>query len=327
MQGVSEEVKIRRVVLIKLAARAFQGRLHERVSDILYTVVNEEGPRHRCCVYKERAILKQRINLALSQSIDSEVQEAANRALKGKVADLPVMTILSTACNQCITDKFVVTDACRNCVAHSCMASCPKQAIFIVQNRAFIDKTKCVACGMCRSACSYGAILKIGHPCERACHLQAITASMNSTAQIDYAKCDGCGACKVACPFGAISDRSFIVQTIVTCKRKRTYALLHDAFAGQFEIEFGSNEVREAVKKIGFYDVVEVSLFEKRHTQVLNAARNIKTKDPQAAVVFIAPNIAAKAECAKSSTDINFVLTSEEVNCMLIAAGIERGIC
>jgi Fe-S-cluster-containing hydrogenase component 2 len=325
MQDVSEEVKIQRVVLTKLAARAFQGRLHERVSDIFHSIVTEEGPRYRCCVYKERAILKQRINLALSQNADIDIQEAVNRALKGKAGDLPVMTILPTACNQCITDKFVVTDVCRNCVAHSCIASCPKQAIFIVQGRAFIDKTKCVACGMCRNACSYGAIIKIGHPCECACHLQAITASMNSTAEIDYDKCNGCGACKVACPFGAISDRSLIVQTIVTCKRKRTYALLDSTFASQIEMELMDSEANEAVKKIGFYDVSEVAGLEEQAVQVFDAARNIKAKDPEAAVVFIAPTIGAKAECVKASKDINFVLTFEEVNCMINASG-ERGI-
>ncbi len=259
MSQVTEVVKIRRKVLTEIARMTFDGSLKDNISDILNTVVTEEGPRYRCCVHKERAVLKDRINMALSQPISSNIQEAAQRALNGEIADLPIVNVLPEACDRCPIDKFLVTDACRNCLAHQCIASCPKKAIMVVQNRAYIDKTKCVECGMCKKSCSYGAIIEISRPCERACDLKAITAGADRRAVIDYSKCVECGACKIACPFGAISDRSTIVQLIRDFKVKRVYAILAPAFIGQFGLKVRPSQVIHALKQIGFYDVREVA--------------------------------------------------------------------
>ena len=261
MPEINEISKIRRKVLTEIAQMTFEGRLQTDVDNILHTVVTEEGPRYRCCVHKERAVLQDRVKSALSQPMSSTMTEAAIAALDGIIADTPTIQVLPVACDQCPLDRFIVTDACRNCLAHSCIASCPKKAISVVANRSFIDKTKCVECGLCKRSCPYGAIIEISRPCERACELGAIAADKARKAVIDYSKCVHCGACKTACPFGAISDRSMIVQVIQRIKAgQRVYALLAPAFIGQFGVQIRPGQVMSSLKKIGFHDTLEVSV-------------------------------------------------------------------
>lgn len=261
MAEITELVKIRRKVFTELARLAFEGSLSTQVESVLTTVVTEDGPRHRCCVHKERAVLKDRINLALSQPMGTKLEDAVKQVLEGEKNNMPVINVMPEACDQCPLDKFLVTDACRNCVAHHCIASCPKKAITVLYNRAYIDKTKCVECGLCKKSCPYGAIIEISRPCERACSLAAITAGNDRRAKIDYELCVQCGACKNACPFGAIGERSSFVYLINEIKaQKRVYAMVAPAIIGQFGVKVSIAQIRKAMKKLGFYDMVEVSL-------------------------------------------------------------------
>ena len=53
---------------------------------------------------------------------------------------------------------------------------------------AFVDKNRCVACGVCINACTKSAITV-----HRGCY-----------AKVDDTKCVGCGICAKACPVGCI---------------------------------------------------------------------------------------------------------------------------
>lgn len=151
---LTEVTKFRRAVLTGLAKFTWQGTLPEHVYDILYSVVTEDTQRVRCCVHKERAVLKNRINMALGLNVGLNIVEASKRALTEPAnKELPIIDVLPEACDQCPIDKFLVTDACRHCVAHKCMNKCPKKAITIHQNRAYINKTNCIECGMCKKVC------------------------------------------------------------------------------------------------------------------------------------------------------------------------------
>ena len=262
MSQITEVVKLRRKVLTEVAKLTFNDQLKEEVESILTSVVTEDGPRYRCCVHKERAVLRGRIDLALSRPMNESIAEAAENAVAGDVAaDMPIINVIDEACDQCPIDKFIVTDACRNCIAHHCIASCPKKAITVYQNRAYIDKTKCVECGLCKKACPYGAIIEISRPCERACDLGAIKAGQDRKAVIDYDRCVQCGACKTACPFGAIGERSYIVQLIQQMKQgKKVIAMVAPAFVGQFGAKVTAGQLFAALQKIGFHDVYEVAL-------------------------------------------------------------------
>ncbi|MFZ3134659.1 MAG: ATP-binding protein [Methanothrix sp.] len=52
--------------------------------------------------------------------------------------------------------------------------------------RAFIDKEKCIQCGICQDACRFGAI---------------------SDFEVDTPLCEGCGVCQLVCPEDAVEMR------------------------------------------------------------------------------------------------------------------------
>ena len=89
--------------------------------------------------------------------------------------------------------------------------------------------------------------------------------SEENPAQIDNNKCINCGACSYACPFGAIMDKSFILDAIRILKDSNkddgfnVYAVVAPSIASQF-VYAKLGQVVTAIKKLGFYSVVEAAL-------------------------------------------------------------------
>ena len=253
--------QLRRMVLEHLSRYTWNDNLVEHVYDILQEV-REDTPRYRCCVYKERAVLKNRIDMALGQTCDMNIIEASKATLnEPERRELPIIDVLPAACDQCPIDAYYVTDICRHCIAHKCMNNCPRNAISIIQDRAFIDKTKCIECGRCKQVCPYGAIIEIHRPCVRACPIGAVSIGENRKAIIDHEKCVSCGACRNACPFGAIDERSNIVRVIQAIKGpKHVVAMLAPSIVGQFGFKITLGQVYAAFKQAGFDQIVEVGV-------------------------------------------------------------------
>lgn len=254
--------KLRRMVLEHISRYTWSGDLVNHVYDILQEV-QEETPRYRCCVYKERAVLKNRINMALGQECSNNIMNAAKATLtEPERKDLPIVDVLPAACDQCPIEAYYVTDVCRHCIAHKCMDNCPRKAISLVQNRAFIDRNKCVECGRCKQVCPYGAIIEIHRPCVRSCAVKAIKICENNRkAVIDYSKCVSCGACRNACPFGAIDERSSIVRVIREIQKgNRVIALLAPSIVGQFGLKISMKQIYAALKLAGFSGIIEVGV-------------------------------------------------------------------
>ena len=59
-----------------------------------------------------------------------------------------------------LDEDFFFPIACKQCEKPPCQDICPKEAIFrdTEMNRVLIDRQKCVGCGMCVSACPFGAM-------------------------------------------------------------------------------------------------------------------------------------------------------------------------
>ncbi|AZO96292.1 monomeric [FeFe] hydrogenase [Halocella sp. SP3-1] len=266
---ISEVTKIRRRVLTEVAALIFNNRLVEDIEDLPKKLTDEGLTSYRCCQYKEQAILQERIKLAIGIDITVEdskkrLEELARDVLDQPVArsNKPYITLIEEACDHCSIDKMFVTNACRNCVAHNCVNSCPRDAIKIVDNRAFIIREKCIECGLCAKACSYGAIVEIERPCSRACAVDAVVSGDKASAAIEEGNCVECGACIVACPFGAISYRSEIVNVIKMLRdsQSETVALVAPSFIGQFGPGVDWDVLKEGLKKLGFTRVVMVAV-------------------------------------------------------------------
>jgi [FeFe] hydrogenase (group B1/B3) len=236
-------------VLREVARHAWAGDLLTNVGDIPKTIIPGQEPSMRCCVYKERAILGERVKLAMG----------------GDAKKPNVIEVIDIACDECPVGGYEVTEACRGCIAHRCQDVCPRDAISFDHNqKAWIDKTKCIECGKCAQVCPFSAIANNKRPCEKACQIKAISMSENKTASIDNNKCTACGACVYQCPFGAIMDKSYILDVINMLKNaqesdQRVYAVVAPSISSQFTYA-RLGQVISGIKKLGFFHVVEAAL-------------------------------------------------------------------
>ncbi len=242
--------KLKYEILREVARHAYEDRLIDCYTDI--PVAMAPGPKAtmRCCIYKERAIAVERVKLAMGGNKDNP----------------NTIEVIGIACDECPVSTYQVTDVCRGCLAHHCAAACPRGAISFDENqKAHIDPDKCVECGKCAEACPYGAIANRKRPCERACKVKAISEGENHVAHIDNDKCIQCGACVYQCPFGAISQKSFILDAIQMLRESEAtkafnvYAVVAPSIASQFRYA-KLGQVVTALKRLGFYNVVEAAL-------------------------------------------------------------------
>ncbi len=347
-------------VLSEIAKLAFDNSLTaENLMDVAGIIVPEGKARMRCCIYKERAIVNERVKLALG----------------GDPKNPNMVEVLKIACDECPVDGIQVTPSCRGCIAHKCVNACPKDAITIIDRRAVIDKVKCVECGKCVAVCSYSAIVKHTRPCVNACKVNAISIDKDSKkAVIKDEKCISCGACVYHCPFGAIMDKSYITQAVRMIRESddnrvfKIYAVVAPSLVSQYASlpEITTGKVVAGLKKIGFHSVVEAALgadmvasmealelvekgfltssccpafvryIRKNYPAVADnishnlspmaqIAKIIKQNDPNGKVVFLGPCVAKKAERQEESVReyVDCVLTFEEMQAMFNAKNIE----
>ncbi len=336
-------------VLREVARQEWNGTLLDNVLDIPKTIVPGNVPTMRCCVYKERAILAERVKIAMGGDRDNPNP----------------IEVIDIACDECPAAGYEVTASCRGCLAHRCEDVCKRGAISFDHNHvAHIDKSKCVECGQCAKVCPYSAIINRSRPCKVACKVKAITINDNNAAAIDNEKCIQCGACVYQCPFGAISDKSYILDVIRLLKGSngnedyKVYALVAPSISSQFTYA-KLGQVITALKKLGFYTVVEAALgadmvaySESRElaekgtltssccpafVQYVKSAfpqllpyvshnlspmaalgKYIKDSTPNAKIVFIGPCTAKKAEAQLDSVKpyVDAVLTFEELQAL-----------
>ncbi len=237
-------------VLREVARHAWNDTLLESVMDIPKTIVPGKVPTMRCCVYKERAILGERVKLAMG----------------GDASDPNVIQVIDIACDECPAAGYEVTASCRGCLANRCEDVCKRGAISFDHNHvAHIDKSKCVECGMCAKVCPYAAIVNRKRPCQIACKVKAIKIKEDNAAAIDNEKCIQCGACVYQCPFGAIQDKSYILNVIDLIKNSennknyKVYALVAPSISSQFTYA-KLGQVITGLKELGFYTVIEAAL-------------------------------------------------------------------
>ena len=268
MRGVHSAVDdIRRSVFTEVARLAYESDDYKQVDMIPYKIVPGEVAHHRHDVFLERAIVSARLKLALGMDLDpngpsapisANIQDAATDQ---KYFNEPLVNIIPYACNACPPKQVRITDSCQGCISHPCMNVCPKDAIYLDENkRCHIDQSKCIKCGKCFNQCPYRAISKVERPCAAACGMDAIESDELGRAKINYDKCVSCGMCLVNCPFAAIADKSQIFQLIQAIKRgEEVIACVAPAFVGQYGPDATPAKLKTAMRTLGFADVVEVA--------------------------------------------------------------------
>ena len=270
MRGIHTSINdIRKKVFTEVARLSYNyqpGDLSE-MEQIPYRIIPGEVSTYRESVFLERAIVKERMRLAMGLPL-RDVTEHAPVSMGAeecvhpeKYYQPPLINIIKFACHKCPDNQVVITDQCQGCLAHPCSEVCPKKAIRLEHGRAHINPDLCVKCGKCMTVCQYGAILRMERPCAVACGMKAIRSDEYGRADIDQEKCVSCGMCLANCPFGAIADKAQIFQCIQALRIDvPVYAAIAPAIAGQFGKQLSAEKMRSAFKALGFEDVVEVAI-------------------------------------------------------------------
>lgn len=346
-------------VLREVAKRAFENRLTGDVAnDISHFLIRNANDRYRCCAYKERAIIRRRVRLAMGLFPNLSPTESQSKK--------QIVRVIEPACDGCTIHSIVVTDNCRKCMAKACMSSCRFGAITMGPKSAYIDHEKCKECGACVKECPYNAIVKTERPCSGACPVDAISWDDYGIAMIDEKKCINCGQCVASCPFGAIEDLSWMTDVINDLKnpKQKVIATFAPALQGQFDAAT-IPQIKQSLKMIGFDEVYETAIgadavayaehqellekmeknekmttsccpafvnlarihfpevYEKNVSSLVSPmialGRKLKKDFPNHKIVFIGPCVAKKQEAQQPDSCIDYVLSIEEIAAMLVA--------
>ena len=351
-------IKIKHDVLYEVAKLAFADELEEKRDGIAQSLIPGPTPQFRCCIYKEREIIRQRVRLAEGKA-------------PGMHDDGNIVQVISSACEDCPISSYVVTDNCQNCIGQACINACNFGAIEMGRHRSHIDASKCKECGKCAQACPYHAIAALKRPCKFSCPVDAISYDENGISVINEEKCIRCGLCIHRCPFGAIGSKTFIVDVIKAIKSEHpVYALVAPATEGQFGEHITMNSWKKAMKAVGFTDLVEVGLggdmtaayeaeewaeaykngkkmttsccpafvnmVKKHYPELIEnvsttispmcaVSRMLKAKEPDAVTVFIGPCISKKSEVKDHAIEGNadYALTYSEIRAIMHARNVE----
>ena len=256
-------------MLAKLVAMWKSDELLEKIDSMLYEMYpRNRKPKGRCCIHKERAVMKYKTMAMMGFTMKDEVSEMTplsgyvKQMLERKgssVTDNTVLHVMDEACSSCVKINYEVSNLCRGCVARPCYTNCPKDAItYDKEGKAHIDHEKCISCGKCHQVCPYHAIIYMPVPCEEACPVKAISKDEFGVEHIDPEKCIYCGKCLNACPFGAIFDKCEVFDVLKEIRNgKRVIAMVAPAVLAQFGKPL--EQVYGALKSAGFDDVVEVA--------------------------------------------------------------------
>jgi len=288
MAFVNNTMIVRRDLMSKLIKLHKEGNLVAEIDrlPILMSPKNAQA-RGRCCIHKERAVLKYKMLPILGFSVEEEEDELmplsvyAQNALNRTKTKKAILTVVDEACTACVKTNYVVTNLCKGCVGRPCFMNCPKDAITFTDNdQAHINHSKCINCGICKEACPYHSIVYIPIPCEEACPVKAIQKDENGIEHIDESKCIYCGKCINACPFGSVFEISQVFDILPAMERGEKFvALMAPSIQSQFSNSIA--EIADAVCQIGFVDAIEVAYGAMETTQREGAELNEKLESGQ----------------------------------------------
>ncbi len=260
-------ITIRRMAFASIARMAYHGESLLDLHEETYRALPGEVATFRENVFRERAVYGERLRMVLG--LDARTAADTVSITKGiedidvntRVFSPPLVSVIKIACEACPEQHIFISNNCRNCLAHPCANVCPKNAIYNEGGQMHIDQDKCIKCKKCVTECPYNAIVETGRPCADVCAVKAIKSDYLNRAEIDEDACVACGACVTACPFGAIADKSQIYQVVKAIQSpQEVYAIIAPSFVGQFGALTKPNQVLEAIRLLGFKDVIEVGL-------------------------------------------------------------------
>ena len=129
MRGLDTQVRaIRRRVFKEVAKLGFEANsetLLEDMEAIPYEIVNDDTVKYRESTYRSRAIVRERLRLAMGLSLRPEdkpvhltagVQESN---ISEKYYEPPLMQVIPSACESCEENKYEVSNMCKGCLLYT----------------------------------------------------------------------------------------------------------------------------------------------------------------------------------------------------------------
>ena len=196
MRGVETRIQeIRHRIFREVARMAYHTEwpVDKRIEELPYKIIPGEVGNFRNDVFLERAIVGERLRLAMGLPYRSAAEhapvsdniEAADRPETYYTP--PLINVIKFACNACHEKRVFVTDGCQGCLAHPCEEVCPKDAIKLdrTNGRSHINDDKCIKCGRCADVSSYTEIILQARPSADACRMDALSQDENGKADVD----------------------------------------------------------------------------------------------------------------------------------------------
>jgi ferredoxin hydrogenase large subunit len=350
-------------VLREVAVRAYENTCTPNIEDELaYKLIPTTKADFRCCVYKEREIIRQRTRLAIGKS--------PNIRRKEDIRPKQIVQVLEAACDGCTIKKIQITDNCRKCMAKSCMSACRFDAVHMGADRAIIDYDKCKECGACVKVCPFMPSSRLSVHAKH--HVLSMPLPWMKTESLRSMKRSASIVLLVSQP--VLSEllrtpRGSVPVIQLINLETPMIAMIAPSIQGQFD-SANLDQIKSGIRMLGFTDVVEVaagadavawyeknelkqkmsegvpmttsccpaflnlakqhfpSVYEKNMSTMASPmfvmARMLKKKYPNTGVVFIGPCVAKKQEAMSEGMfpDVDYVLTYEEVAAMLVAKRI-----
>ena len=155
MRGIYTPVTdIRRKVFTEVARMAYEvnemSDYAKLMHELPYKIIPGEERSLRSSIFLERAIISERIRLAMGLSLrplDESVPatEGLEQSVSAdKYYEPPLINVIKFACNRCPEKIIKVTSMCQGCLAHPCQEVCPKKAISFRKGKSHIYQSLCI---------------------------------------------------------------------------------------------------------------------------------------------------------------------------------------
>ena len=216
-------------------------------------------------------------------------------------------------------------ERCRNCL--KCMQTCPVTAIRLVGTDVTIDPERCVACGICEKACGHGAVLRENQ-------LEAVKALIAAKRKVIFSIDP---ACRAFLPEHVTMEQfAAAVQKLGgwdVADAAEAAAAVASEYARLLREKSGGNLILSACPVV--QNLVEqyypelIEMLSPVASPMIAHGRMLKRDFTSAAVIYVTtcPARAAEAQDVRHSTEINGVLTVDQVHTWLEEAGIDPAEC